>query len=262
MNSNVPSNPTSGLDSSKPGSVFRTTRWSKFSALRSPMEIDRDYAREFLFRRYWKPCFVFLVRSGCPEEDAKDIVQGFFAHCHTSDFFAKAERRLGTFRSFLIQALKNFQAKDYRKSQAQKRRPKDVVISLDELADPDHGGHQPSVRETPENVFHRVWILELINRALVGLTVEYMTKGKTAHIGILRESLILPILEGSRKPTMRYLAERFGLDGETQARNHLGTAKAAFRRHLEAEIQTYAKSKEEVDDEIADLFRFLGEVHD
>ena len=87
---------------------FTETRWSKLFAARIAASTERRSILDFLIRRYWKPVYCYLRRSGCGEEDARDYVQEFFAACLRNDFFAKADPKLGRFRNFLLSALKHF----------------------------------------------------------------------------------------------------------------------------------------------------------
>jgi DNA-directed RNA polymerase specialized sigma24 family protein len=248
--------PASG--SSAPAGTFPATHWSQFAALRAGDSSERRNALDFLLQRYWKPVYCYLRRRGYGEEDAKDLVQDFFAACLRSDFFAQADPARGRFRNFLLGSLQHFLANAQRAAHARKRRPPQGLVSLEELAGSDSGGFEPAGRETPEAVFHRAWVAGLTQRVLRRLEQECQATDKQAHYEILRQRLVLPTLEGAEPPPLRDLAQRFGLS-EKQAANCLLTARRAYQRLLQEEIRCYATSEDEVAAEIQDLFHFLDE---
>lgn len=238
---------------------FPSTHWSRFASLRAGESAERRQALDFLLQRYWKPVYCYIRRCGWSEEDAKDLVQEFFVDCLRSGFFAKADRARGRFRSLLLRSLQHFLANAGRAAHAQKRRPPQGFVSLEKLADSSSGGFQPVNYETPEAVFHRAWVSDLIERVLRVLEQECQATGKQAHYELLRQRIVLPVLEGSDRPRMSDLAAQLGLT-EKEACNRLLTARRAFLRLLEREIRSYASSDEEVVTELRDLFGFLAEA--
>ena len=250
-----------GPDSESGGAegTFPATHWSRLAALHAATPADRDAILNNLICRYWKPVNCYLRRAGSTEEDAKDLVQEFFATCLARELFARADPARGRFRSFLLGALEHFLANVRRAAHAQKRRPPGGLVSLDELAvgDSSRPGFQPTAPDTPAAVFHRAWVANLTLRVLRRLEQECQTTDKQPHYELFRQRLVLPALEGVEPPALRDLAGQFGLT-EKQAANCLLTARRAFQRLLREEIRTYAGSEEEVDAEIRDLFRFLG----
>lgn len=71
---------------------FTETRWSKLFEARIAASTERCSILDFLIRRYWKPVYCYLRRSGCGEEEAKDFVQEFFAACLRNDFSTRPIR--------------------------------------------------------------------------------------------------------------------------------------------------------------------------
>ena len=240
---------------------FPSTLWSKLFAAGAPDSTQRREALNVLLQRYWKPVYCYLRRCGCGEEDAKDLVQEFFAACLDQNFFAQADPARGRFRNYLLGSLRHFLANARRAAHAQKRRPPQGIVSLEELAVGDSsspGGFDPPDLQTPEAVFYRAWVADLTQRVLRRLEQECQATGKQAHYELLRQRLVLPALEGAEPPPLGDLAGRLGLL-EKQAANCIVTARRAFQRLLAEEIRTYAHSEDEVAAEISDLLRFLGE---
>ena len=112
--------------------------------------------------------------------------------------------------------------------------------------------------ETPDELFHRSWLRELVLRVLKTLEIESLATGKQTHFELLRLRIIEPILEGAEVPSYQTLAERFGLT-EKEAAARVVTARRAYHRLLREEIRLYARDDAEVADEIQDLWRFMSE---
>jgi RNA polymerase sigma-70 factor (ECF subfamily) len=252
------SRPDRAPGSGAPGGAFPATHWSRLLALRAGAPAERDAILNFLIQRYWKPVYCYLRRAGCGEEEAKDLVQDFFAFCLQRDFFDQADPARGRFRSFLLGSLSHFLANARRAARARKRRPEQGSVPLRDPASASSAAFEPADRATPEAVFHRAWVSDLIQRVLRRMEHECQATAKQAHYEILRQRLVLPALEGAEPPPLRDLAGRLGLS-EKQAANCLLTARRAFRRLLQEEIRSYAASEAEVAAEIRDLFHFLGE---
>lgn len=236
---------------------FPRTHWSKLAAARDANDADRNAALDFLLRRYWKPVFCYLRGRGWPEEEAKDLVQDFFASALARALFGQADPARGRFRSFLLSSLNNFLANAHRAAHAQKRRPEHGFVSIHELATSEGAVFVPVANETPEALFHRAWIQNLLQRVLRALAEECRRTGKDAHYEVFRQRIMAPALEGATPPPLADLARRLDL-GEKEAANCLLTARRAYQRLLRAEIRLYAATDDEVAAEIQDLFHFLA----
>ena len=239
--------------------VFPVTQWSKLVDLRENTGEERRAILDFLIRRYWRPVYCFVRRSGSDDEQAKDLVQEFFMVAIAKDLFSKADPERGRFRNFLLTSLKHFLANARREAFAKKRHPEEGFVSIHELSTQEGG---PVIvlknTETPDELFHRSWLRELVLRVLKTLETECLASGKRTHFELLRLRIIEPILEGSEAPSLRTLAEQYDL-GEKEVANQVLTARRAYHRLLREEIRLYARNDEEVADEIQDLWRFMAE---
>lgn len=61
-----------------------------------------------LCQTYWTPLYAFVRSRGSSTHDAQDLTQSFFAYLIEHKIYARADRRKGRFRSFLLASLKNF----------------------------------------------------------------------------------------------------------------------------------------------------------
>ena len=242
---------------SQPG-AFPATLWTQLIALRDADEDGRRAVLDFLIRRYWKPVYCFVRRYGYDDEQAKDLVQEFFMVAVATNLLAKADPDRGRFRNFLLQSLKNFLAKARRHAEAGIRHPSGGFVTIHELSTQEGPVFEPKDTETPDEVFHRRWLQDLVLRVLKALENEYRAKGKMTHYDLLRLRIIEPILEGAEVPSYSTLAEQFNMT-EKEAAAQVVTARRAYHRLLRDEIRLYAQNDAEVAYEIQDLWRFMAE---
>src|SRR5258708_40357146 len=80
---------------------FNTTHWSVVLAARGE-SADAQVALEKLCRVYWYPLYAFVRRQGHSQEDAEDLIQGFFARLLQRQDFQTVQRELGRFRSYFL----------------------------------------------------------------------------------------------------------------------------------------------------------------
>jgi hypothetical protein len=171
--------------------------------------------------------------------------------------FAEAREEKGRFRNFLLTCLNRFLANKHRAEEAKIRHPEGGFVSIHDLANSEGFVFEPVERETPEVIFHRIWVINLIQRVLRLLEQECQSTGKIKHHELFRHWIVLPILEGLEPPSLNVLAEKVGLPAK-QASACIITARRAFQRLLRQEIRLYASTEAEVAAEIQDLFYFVA----
>ena len=236
---------------------FPTTQWNLIQALRSCAPEIKNQILDGLLARYWKPVYYFVRSQGHGNEEAKDLVQGFFAACVERDAIAQADVSRGRFRTFLLTSLTNYMRNVHRDGNAQKRRPAGGILSLDALIDAEDAAFEPPTNETPEHIFSRAWAQDLVHRVLRALEDECAVTGKQDHFALFRARIIEPALEGTKAPSLAELAPTFGIS-EKQAANYVLTARRAYQRLLREEIGTYALSEEDAAEEVGNVFNMLG----
>jgi RNA polymerase sigma-70 factor (ECF subfamily) len=216
----------------------------------------RNDILNYLIKTYWKPLFYYARRKGQREEDAKDLIQGFFLACIEHGFFARADRERARFRTFLRTSFDHYASNVRRAEMAKRRCPPGGIVSLDELmtTEEDKRPFEPRDDETPEDVFNRVWASDLLIRVLRIFREECRTTGKEKHCRIFELRIIEPNLEGATAPSLQDLAVQFGMSPK-QAANCLLTARRAFQRLLREVIRTYAFSEDDVTTEMHELMR-------
>jgi RNA polymerase sigma-70 factor (ECF subfamily) len=100
--------------------AFVTTQWSMVLAAHGSSPAA-DAALGTLCRRYWRPLFGFVRRSGFGHEEAEDLTQAFFARLLERRDLDAVRKEKGRLRSYLLVALKHFLANERHRASAIKR---------------------------------------------------------------------------------------------------------------------------------------------
>ena len=237
--------------------LFSQTDWDQIRDLKEAPASERLPFLDLLAKKYWTPIFQYLLIQGYDQFDAQDLAQDFFAFALETQLFSKADPQRGRFRSFLLGSLNNFLLNQRRKQFAQKRQPEGGFTSVEELA--ELGYYQPKAlinKETPEMIFHRAWLREIVRNVLHNMEQDFRKTGKTTHFILFRSRVVAPELDGEEPPPLADQARDLGLK-YMEAANQITTAKRAFLRILEREVQVYASSEEvsEEKQDVLDLFK-------
>src|SRR5689334_3200885 len=123
---------------------FATTHWSVVLSAGELQSLKATEALEKLCRTYWPPLYGYVRRLGHRPEDAQDLTQAFFAKLLEKNFWARADRTKGLFRTFLLKALRNFLADERDRARTAKRGGGVSFISFDEEPE-EHFAEWPNV---------------------------------------------------------------------------------------------------------------------
>jgi len=145
------------------GDSMPTTHWTMVLQATSPSDPQARASLEQLCERYWRPVFAYLCRRGHDPDDALDFTQGFFERVLEPNFLGGVDRSKGTFRSFLLIALRRH-VNDERKMANAKKRGRgidfvpldatDAVLSI-----------EASSNLSPDEAFDRQWQVEQLEQA-------------------------------------------------------------------------------------------------
>ena len=102
---------------------------------------------------------------------------------------AMADPARGRFRSFLLTAVKNFLASEWKREGAKKRGGGVNTISLDYAIGETRLGLQPADTNTPEAAFDRNWAVTLLEHVLARLETEYSGRDKSQQFHVLKQFL-------------------------------------------------------------------------
>jgi RNA polymerase sigma factor (sigma-70 family) len=189
--------------------LFQTTRWSLVLRTREAHAHD---ALEELCRDYRAPVLTYIRRSVKSRADAEDLTQTFFERLLTHRSYARADPRLGSFRAFLLTALRRFLVNADAFARAAKRGGDTEAVSLRQVDDSTHAATLIT-EESPESAFDRAFALALLRRAMAQLEAEAKNAGKAEQFAALKNFL-------SEEPgAVGYveLAKRLGMRANTVA---------------------------------------------
>jgi len=198
---------------SSPG-VFPTTCWTLVNRVRDETLAVRQAALDELCKAYWLPLYAFARRSGFDPHDAEDAVQDFFLGALQRDLLARADEQIGKLRNLLCIAFKRHLNHRRRHEQALRRGggvehvpllPKDAEERYLSVAG------EPS--ESPDQIFHRQWARNLVERAQKALREWYEREGKGALFE--RLSAFLPCDEAEDACPDEMVDDRGGMSVDT-----------------------------------------------
>jgi RNA polymerase sigma factor (sigma-70 family) len=219
------------------GRGFGQTAWTVILKARDRKELGA------LVERYWKPCYFYVRRKGHDVEDAKDLTQGFFSDFIERDALARVTKSKGKFRSFLLACLEHYLSNEYDRRKALKRGGK--LLSLD-----FEGAEEILTKAgeaTPEHSYRREWAVGLIDRALAALKDEM-----GGRFDALRE-----YITAGQPGTLKQVALRLGLT-ESNVKVIIHRSRRRYRDLLKLEVARTVERKDEVDEELKELFAALG----
>ena len=176
---------------SSPNQHFATTQWSM--VVRAADGEDSGVAKVALAelcQQYWYPLYCFVRSKVTNQEDATDIVQGFFLQLLEKASLQMADQERGRFRSFLLASISNFLKNQHRDANTLKRGGNVTLLSIDFIKADEKFKLEPVEQLTPEKIFERSWAMELINRCLNELRDQYESKGKSKLFEPLCGSLL------------------------------------------------------------------------
>lgn len=236
--------------------IFPPTHWTMIGRAGNA---DGPAAREALARLleiYVPALRVHLVSfKRLDPTAADDLVQSFVAaKILESSLIAGADRSRGKFRTLLLTSLDRFVISERRKQSAAKRGGNKLpAIDATEIDIPDSGSTPPC------RAFDVAWARELLAEVLRRMRRECEESGRADLWTVFEGRLLQPLLNDAAPVEYDELVHRFGYASPTQAANALVTAKRTFQRVLRAAVAEYARSPEEIDEEIQDLWSVLAQ---
>jgi DNA-directed RNA polymerase specialized sigma24 family protein len=232
--------------------MFATTHWSLIAtaAADSP---ESKAALAQLCEAYWFPVYAYIRRKGHDRAMAEDLTQGFFARLLEKNDLAAADRTRGRFRSFLLAACQHFLANQHDHETARKRGGGQRVLSLDFDSAEGKFTREPAANhDSAERLFERRWAVELLDRALAELRMEYVQTDRGALFDVLK-----PTLAGDANTGYEAISNQLGLSiGSVKVAVH--RLRQRYRDRIRDVIGRTVADPADVDAEIRDLFAALG----
>ena len=159
----------------------------------------------------------------------------------------------GRFRSFLLTAMKNFLASEWRRESALKRGGGAEVVSIDATDAENRYRVEPADNRTPEAEFERRWALALIRRAVDDVRCGYADRGQIALFDALKAYLTADIGDVPYDTLSRRLDR-----SEAALRTALSRLRGRWRTRLREVVAETVQDDGLVDDELTDLVRALA----
>jgi len=221
------------------GRQFPATEWTRM--LTHP---QREIVLAELCRDYWKPVYCYLRTMGFGNEQAKDLVQGFFTDKVLGrQFVQKADRTKGRFRSFLLRSVRNYAINAQR-----------TVKPQGTLDENQHAHHTTT---DPETEFNRAWADKLLQDVLHELEEECRQRNKMTHWNIFHDWFLEPQVGGQKKK-MSDLCAKYGLADASKAYHMIENMKRRFRSMLRRHLTPLAGSDAEVEPEIRQFIEIFS----
>jgi hypothetical protein len=231
--------------------VYPTTVWSKIALAGRTDDEHSVAALSSLLEKYYRPLQKHLESAFCADPDAaRDWLQSFI---HRKVILGKllrlASRDKGRFRTFVLNALDNFVISELRRTRANKRHPKEGVVSIHEM---------PRALEIPvappqSRQFSVQWAREVTHETLERMQSECAAKGDLRRWHFFSKRLLEPALDGAKPPGYEELVKEFGFESPAEASNCLITARRQFARLLRVVVAEYV-GEEAAEAELRELF--------
>lgn len=219
---------------------FPPTEWTK---ILDPSRRESVYSE--LYAKYWKPIYFYLRGRGFRNEEAKDLVQGFFTDkILGQELIQKADRTRGKLRNLLLIAVRNYAIT------AQKNRIPQQGL--------DEGAEMPAKAGNPEAEFNRAWADELLKEVLKELKAECSRKGKAVHWRLFEQWLLEPDVEAGHI-RLAEIGKDYGVTSPSKAYNMIANVKERFRTILRNHMLALVDSEDEVNAEIADFISLFSQ---
>jgi DNA-directed RNA polymerase specialized sigma24 family protein len=234
-----------------PAKEFAKTARDLISRARDSSPEVRQAGLEDLCRAYWKPIYTHIrLVWNKSNEDAKDLTQAFLLWLVDGEALRRYAPERAAFRTYLKTLLKHFVQHQDTALHRLKRGGgirilalNDGVSALDEILRDSRGVE-------PERIFDRVWMTDLVKRAVDRVTDRFLSSGRTLHIQVFEA------YDGAsgEKATYATLAKRLGIK-ESEVTNYLFSVREAIRSEVKSELSTLTRSPEELEEEWNDFLK-------
>jgi len=232
--------------------AFHTTRWSLVTRSAAADPATAQKALSELCELYWYPLYAYLRRRGKPESDALDVVQSFCVQLLEDGNLGGADQLVGTFRGYMLGALRNFDNNQGRSERAEKRGGGVITFSFD--AAEARYANEPADEASPEVVFERRWVQALLDRAGERLREEYVAKGRQALHAALLPTLLC------HDDAVRHVDIATSLETtEGAIKVALHRMRARMRELIREEVAQTLSEPAAVDEELRQLFAVMAE---
>ena len=235
---------------------FQTTHWTLvLRAGQSEPDRSAEEALAAFCEAYWPPLYAFLRNRRYRPEDAKDLVQAFFAHLLAQNALSHVNREKGRLRTFLLGSLQNFLSNEYDRANALKRGGGHEIISFDEHFPEAEASMLATAHLDEVSCYDLTWATNVVARAWQRLRASFAEEGKAEWFDELK-----PFLAGgtAMPPNQEEAAVRMGVPVAT-LRTWISRLRQRYREALRAEVGNTVSDPAEIEEELRYLYRLLME---
>jgi RNA polymerase sigma factor (sigma-70 family) len=227
------------------GNGFPSTRHSAVLAAASTDESVRVRAFGSLVACYWKPAYKYVrVKWRASNEEAKDLVQGFFAKAMEKRIFERFDPGKAKFRTYLKTCLDGYVINERKAGGRQKRGGGKLHFSFD-FADAEREFQLAgALSDDPDAYFQREWVRSLFSLAVLAVREQCSVADRRVHFQLFESYDLRESSGGKDRPTYASLGEQFGLS-VTQVTNYLSVVRRDFRAILLGKLREMTSSEEE-----------------
>ena len=231
---------------------FPSTHWSLVEQLSNPNDEVRRQAMTDLLTRYIPPLRSHLVIARKLKPDhAADLLQAFIAsRVLEGEMLLQADRQRGRLRTFLATALDRFVANQIRDAASQKRSPSGAIPLEDNGHAAQDGG--------PHEIFELEWARHVLDETLRRMEQECRSTGRDSVWKIFQRRIVQPMRDNTAPAPYAEIVQELAFVSPGQAASALIRARQLFVRILRGVVGEYARGPEEIDAEIADLWKILS----
>jgi DNA-directed RNA polymerase specialized sigma24 family protein len=223
---------------------FPTTRRSLIRSAAGTGGPARD-ALDAIIAVYWKPAYKHVrIQWRRSNDEAKDLVQGFFAALLEQEILANFDASKARFRTYLKSCLDRFVMKQDESARRVKRGGAASFVFDFEAAERELAG-SPS----PEDIFFHEWQREMFALALQDLKQHCQAAGKQVQYRIFEQY----DLAEAERPGYAALAAEHSIP-VTAVTNYLAWVRRELRRLLLARLSAITAGEDECHAELRDLF--------
>jgi RNA polymerase sigma factor (sigma-70 family) len=227
------------------GHRFPSTRSSLLKSSNSIGTLGRD-ALSSLIAVYWKPSYRHVrIKWRRSNEDAKDLVQGFFTALIERDILANFDPSKARFRTYLQICLDRFVMKQDESAHRLKRGGDQCfTVEFDEAEFELAALRSGAMAHSAEEIFLREWQREIFALALHDLETFCREVGKNLHYRVFEQ---YDLAQGER-PSYAEIAADNDLTVATVT-NYLAWSRRELRRFVGEHISSVTPNRTELTDE-------------
>ena len=208
--------------------------------------LSRD-ALEAIITAYWKPAYKHVrVKWRRSNEEAKDLIQGFFAAFSAPETLARFDPVRGSFRNYVRSCLDRYVMKQHEYDTREKRGGAVTALAFEEA----ERQMEATLQASPEEVFFREWRRQMFALALDDLRRHALATGHQLQYCVFER---YDLADGDR-PRYLDIAREHGISEATVV-NYLAWARRELRRRVLERLSAVTAGQTELRSEMRAIFR-------